>query len=903
MRTPAAPELVGRERELESIGALLDGATDGAAGLLITGEAGIGKTMVWQGALDAARLRGALVLTARPVEAELPLGYAGLGDLLAAQFPGIESALTMPMRRALAAALQLDPEGEGGDPLLVGRATLAALIELAATRPVVAAVDDVQWLDAASARALAFGIRRLGSAPVTVVASLRDGHSDPLGLREAFGSRLTELALAPLSLGALSRVLRGREAPLSRRAVTRIHERSAGNPFFAIQLAGAADPERLPASIRDVVDARLSLVPPIAGAAVDDVAVLGPLPVSSIESSALDAAVVAGVLVEDGGTIRFAHPLLAERAYDRIPPGRRRALHRQAATTASSIEIRARHLALGTDDPDASVAAALDEAARAARMRGAPEAAADLMAHAERLTPASDVEARARRKVDRVDYLFLTADERGARVLLDEVLLEGATGVSRARALVQRAALDADPVESVARLEAALAETHDDARVRIRTQSDLGWHRGAWLGDVTRGLDDAYAALEAAEQLGDPMTLLPALTTAGLLAYLAGNERSESLFRRAIALADQLPSSARERSPRIAFADERWCRGDLEKAALLLEEERRRATSYGDDGLLMRLRAFQGEVDIRRGRWHDAATALELALADARDWLRFNVLVRVAILAGRRGDAATVAAIVKEVRASPVAQRDSTFGDTVEFAAGLIALAEGRMADAAAAMSILPLRDLGGSLGVEQAVLIPETVAVLVEAGRLDDARALIAQLERRRRQLDPWSTPAIDLATGLLRLGSGDADAALAPLRAAVDAFARLGTPWELGQARMAAGRALRRLGRRRDAAAEFEAALEIFERLGAAPAARRASDEIGRARPRARHDDALTEAERRVAGHVAAGATNREVAAQLFTTVATVEAHLTRIYSKLGVRSRTELARFMSDGRLDAG
>ncbi|MBA3234608.1 MAG: AAA family ATPase [Chloroflexi bacterium] len=902
MRTSEQPAtLVGREAELDIVQRWAGLLSSRPAGLLIAGEAGIGKTSLWAVAVAAARQSGALVLTARPVEAELPMGYAGLGDLLARVVEPILAELPEPMARALSGALSLDAIIESGDPLLVGRATLAALRALAAHSPVVLAIDDVQWLDPASARGLAFVIRRLDDERIGLAASLRDGHADPLESVAALGDRLLRISPSGLSLGAIGRLLRSTDPDIPRRRIVRISERSGGNPFFALQLSSSVDDERLPSSLREMVGRQLAAAPAPAAPAIELAAVLGPLPLAAFEdSAALDAAVMAGVLAEQEQEIRFVHPLLAKGAYDRIPPGRRRALHHRAATLAEGIEARARHQALAAVGPSAETAALLDDAARAAGLRGAPEAAAELISYARRLTPVPDAEARAKRTMDFADYRFLAADEPGARALVDEILASDIHGTTRVRALVKRALFQIEPGPAVARLEEAVAEPHDDRELATRTLAQLAWQRGAWLGDVEPASGEALLALEMAEDLGDDATLVTALTTAGLVMSIAGRPGAADHFGRALAIMDRVPPAAGDHTPRLAFAHERWWRGEFVLAEKLMADERRRAEEHGDEGMLMRLNIFAGELALRRGQWDEAERLLDLALTDARDWWRINTLVRRAILRARRGDRASIAD-ANEISGSPVAAHDPVVAAAGDFALGLIDRAEGRLGEAADRMARLPqLSDRAGSKGPEFAVLIPETVAVLVEADRISDAHGLTAQLERRRAQLEPWGAYAVELCEGLLAMAAGEPADAVERFALAIDGFERILAPWELGQSLYAHGSALRRIGRRLDAAASLERALRCFGDLRAEPAMRRAEEELRRARPRPRHDDTLTAAEARVAKLVSGGRTNREVAAQLFTTVATVEAHLTRIYSKLGIRSRTELARIVTDGSL---
>jgi DNA-binding CsgD family transcriptional regulator len=195
---------------------------------------------------------------------------------------------------------------------------------------------------------------------------------------------------------------------------------------------------------------------------------------------------------------------------------------------------------------------------------------------------------------------------------------------------------------------------------------------------------------------------------------------------------------------------------------------------------------------------------------------------------------------------------------------------------------------------------MPNAVEALVALGRVDDAEALLARFDAR------WphqgrAMPARLRCRALLLLARRDLDASFVAAEEGVAASEAVGLPLDRGRALLAAGEALRRLGQRRRAAEKLDAAKEVFAELGAPLWVARAETELHRASPRPRRERELTSAERRVAGLVAAGRTNREVAAQLFTTVGTVEVHLTRIYRKLAVRSRTELARRVAEGTLD--
>lgn len=409
--------------------------------------------------------------------------------------------------------------------------------------------------------------------------------------------------------------------------------------------------------------------------------------------------------------------------------------------------------------------------------------------------------------------------------------------------------------------------------------------------------------MEMAEGLRDDATLVTALTTAGLVLSVAGEPGAADHFRRALSVIDREPTAAGDHSLRLAFAHERWWRGDYPAAVDLVAAERRLAEELGDEGILIRVNVFDAELALRRGRWDEADALLERTLADARDYWRMTALMRRATLRGRRGEPLALEDAA-ELRGSPSATSDPIITAAADFATGLLALAEGRVAEAADLMARLPeISDRGGARAAENTILIPETVAVLVAAGEVERAAGLTAQLERRRDQLEPWGDAAIAFCQGVMAQAAGDAIASRELLERACDSFEEIGAPWELGLARLAQGAGLRRAGRRRDAAGSLDRAATIFTELRAEPALRRTADELRRARPRPTRDDVLTAAELRVASLVADGHSNRDVAAELSTTVSTVEAHPTHIYGKLAVRSRTQLARRLARDEAEDG
>ena len=371
---------------------------------MLEGDAGIGKSTLWLAGVEAAREQGLRLLVARPAEAEQGLAHAALGDLFEDVLDEVLPTLSAPRRHALEVALLLDETVEQPvDPRTLGVAVRTALQALAEQTRVVLAVDDVQWLDASTASALAFALRRIATDHVLLLLARRrvDG-GQPSELERAFeAERVRRLPVGPLSVGALHGLLRdrlGRSFP--RQTLLRIHEASSGNPFFALELARAVGPDvdplrplHVPETLEDLVRVRLAGLPAPTREALELVSALGAPSVSLLEragvaSDALEAAVAAHVIERDDGIVRFTHPLLSSVLYQGLASGeQRRSLHGRLAAIVDDPLARARHLALATDGPNAHVAAVLDDAATRAADRGAPAVAAELGEHALRLTP------------------------------------------------------------------------------------------------------------------------------------------------------------------------------------------------------------------------------------------------------------------------------------------------------------------------------------------------------------------------------------------------------------------------------------------------------------------------------------------------------------------------------------
>lgn len=660
----ARHEPAGLALEAAALERFADGLGRQSAAVVVRGEPGIGKTTLWGYALAAAEASGVLVLTARCVEAEMPVTMCGLADLLEPVVSVLDE-LPIPQGEALAGALGLETGARlPPDRIALPRAVTAALRALSERSPVLVAVDDVQWLDPASARLLAFALRRLVDRPLGALVTLRGGsfETDPLALELCFGrDRFDEIRLGPLSPGALGHLLRSSslDAHVPRPALKRIHEVSGGNPMYALELlrgvpeGGDARPLAhvpLPASLDELMRARISRLPAAIGALLETTAALERPTLALLRRATddalalVDAAVTAEALVvDDDGMVRFTHPLLASAVYARIPPSRRRDLHAQLAALVEDPEERARHLALAADGPDHEIAAALDEAAGHAAARGAPDVAGILIEHARRLTPPGDALSLTERVLTEAAYLLEVDEQDRALAILDELLSTPLAGPPRARALALRYVPSSPPNgrESLALLEQALEPTGEDRPLHVRLLCWLAYVLGSYHGEYAGAEERAREAVELADGLGDDSLKGLAVDALFHITTVRGTPRPAA-FEDLLAVGR--PGQVGEFPPAVFLARERRCAGDLDTGRALLEREligcERRGQEHARAAILCEL----ADIELRAGNWNLAGFYLDDALGvqiDGQD-LCGQALTRSAqaLLAAHRGDVA-----------------------------------------------------------------------------------------------------------------------------------------------------------------------------------------------------------------------------------------------------------------------
>jgi DNA-binding CsgD family transcriptional regulator len=925
--------ILGRDAELAEVAAFTRAVPDGPTALILEGIAGIGKTTLWLAGVTAARTRGCRVLSSRGAEAEATLSYTGLGDLLEGVFDEILPGLPSPQRRALdAALLRTEMEGSIPDQRAVSLACVGALRSIAASGPLVIAIDDVQWLDLPSAHVLSFALRRLSEEPVGVMVSRRvssGSDGDPLGIERAIPApRVRRLRVGPLSVGALGRLLRARTgADLTRPVAGRLHRISGGNPFFALEMARAmvrhgarlepGAPLPVPEDLQQLLGSRLATLPRSARDTLLVVAavarpsedlVLAAADGGDHTTTGLASAEAAGIIERTGGRIRFSHPLFGSAVYRSASPRRRRALHLRLAKLVTDPEEHARHLALAASGPDLEVARALDEAASHSRARGAPDAAADLAELARQLTPPEEVDAIRRRSIEAAEYHFDAGDATRAEALLDEAIATSPPGAERARILYRRASISWMNLARVAPLlEQARVEAPNEPELLAGIHQDLAWV-AFYQGDLASASHHAGEAALHAERLVDPAIRGDVLSTLGMVAVLSGRPTLDAMSE-AVRFQDlwMREGSWTEASvyttPRACLGLQLMWAGQLDAARTAFEYELTEYEKHAAYTVRQEVLCYLAELECRAGRWRIAVGYADEAgdiLAETGHMEGGSSLVHFtrALAAAHVGEVEIARREAAEGAKLALSNDDPFFGNCCRAVLGFVELSLSNYEQAHEHLE--PAVRYLERMGAEEPGVIPcvpDDIEALVALGRLGEAEALLEHLEEQGRALDrPWALATAARCRGLLLAARGDLTQARSALARSLVEHERVPQPFELARTLLVAGEVERRARQKRSARSFLERALAGFDQLGVARWSARASAALDRVGGAAAARAELTPTEQRVADLVAEGKTNREVADALFVTVKTVEANLSRIFHKLGLRSRAELIRAMA-------
>ena len=907
-----ADGIIDRREELAALTRFVEAVPSGGQALLIEGDAGIGKTALWREGLRTARDSGFRVLASRSAAAETQFAFATVGDLFTATLDEALPALATVQRRSLEIALLLrEPDGPPPEPRVLGLALVSVVRALAREGPLLVALDDVQWLDASSAEILRFMLRRLDDQPVGLLATVRGRPVQaPLELDRAF-TAFERLLIKPLSLGATHRLLWERlSLNLPRPNLVRVHEAAGGNPFYSLELGRAlvegtiredSGHISLPESLQSVVAERLDTLPAhvhdtlvaVAALAAPTVTLLEPLAASVVND--IERAQSRAVLELDGDRIRFTHPLLAPTCYSRMPLHRRRRLHRRLADLDVDLEERARHLAIAATGPDREVALALDTGAAHAHARGAALAAAELAELAVALTPADAADEINLRRIRAAEQSMVAGDTARASGLLEDAVRSSPPGPVRAEALSRLGWVRAE-TDGFRAAEGLCNRALAEPGLEIREQVDI-LRRLAWMAAAGRGSLDgiryAEAGLGLAEQVADPEQLAASLATVAELTFWRTGRIHRDMLERAIELERTagVDGNARPTLARLLALANRFDEARAVWTELIAE--RMEQADPGVVGFLM----FRARMEVASGAWDEAAhlcdQGIELAQQTGREMSGSLCLMVLAEIDAYRGEAEKARREIPEMLG--VAAGVGYSGAIHRLTRALASL-ELSCGDAGASWRLTAplfanvteldevLAKLAGSVGIE----------TLIGVDDLPEAERLLRLLDEHAAESDTGLRLLDGRSRGLLLAARGNHRQAIEVLQAAVvePDPPQEADPLELARTLLALGTVQRRAQHKREARETLELAAGTFERLGARLWEAKARAELRRIGGRTGSHSELSETERRIVELVVAGRRNREVAAELSLSPNTVAWNLSKVYRKLGVSSRTELA-----------
>lgn len=889
------PTLVGRERETALLTGFLDDSA--ACGLVLTGEAGRGKTVLWELAAELAAGRGALVLRATPGEAEQRHSFAVLHDLFRdVELEGLQ--LRTPVRDALLVALLRQDLDAPVDAHAVNVGVREVIDGLARDQDVVVCVDDVQWADAASLESLAYVARRLGESPVRFVLTRRAGY-DRTSLEAALVRRaLTDVEPEPLTAEETARLLRQELGlTLSPRHVRLLRDQTRGNPLFVLELGrvlrergvpDSGDLLDLPSEMASVLGLRIQDLPAdqrtlLLAVAVDPQVTEADL-VELVGLDAVEAAVADRVIsLVEGGRVRAWHPMLAAAAREAATPSRRRELHARLVDVVAEPERRLRHRALVATTGDDELAGDLSAAASAAAARGASETALELAELALARTPSGST-ARVGRVLGLASLLASSGEAQRLTDFLEPEVDTMPYGPERGQALLML--LDGmwgtvDHAEQL--VERALAECGGDRAVRSQA---LDATSVIAAGIRVSGVDRARALADEAMALDD----------------LDDNDHHGDHEWRLLSDAANWCLVHSGRPPEPPEGPPQWkrliWRGEMPEAERLVRQAIETAEEAGRYQEALDLTISLSDVLVRSGRIGEAR-----GLSSAQEDLDLtgrespDAELRRAEIEVRYGDAETAREWAWLAR-----DRAEEFGHVwIRLEADrALAMADLQTGDPdGAAARLRSVFDHVAAAGVREPGMFPvgpELVEALVVLSRLDGARSVLDWLDEVSvEQAHPWGLAMGERGRVLVGLAAGS----LAPPEAAstIDAVASdltaLGLTHDAARAHLAVGSALRRQRQWGLARDQLAQAGELFEELGAAGWAQTTRSELGRVGGRRPATSGqLSAAELETARLASEGMPNKAIARQLKVSISTVEAHLTKAYAKLGVGSRAQLA-----------
>jgi len=907
---PAEP-LVGRDHDLGLVRGFVDGAVVSGGALLLSGDAGVGKTVLLDAAAGLALGAGARVVRASGVEFESTMSFAGLHQVLQPLLAELDR-LPDPYRTVLNVALGLD-QGAPSDQLLVSNATLTLLVQAAVERPLLVIVDDLPWLDRASAVVLGFVARRLDGSRVGFIGAYRSGEG-------TFFERggVPHHHVQPLDTTAAAALIQARSPSLAPRVRDRLLVEAQGNPLALLELpvalsgaqrSGTDVPQLLPLSrrLQAVFASRVETLPAATRLLLLYAVLDGTGDLRALTSAAAGRAGMAdladaeraGLVYVDTvtGRLAFRHPLTRSAVVELSTGEQRREVHRALAEFgADRPERRAWHLAHATVEPTEDVASLLEEVARDTVRRGDAGGAIAALLRAAELSPRGYERSR---RIAEAAYLGadLTGDLRDVPRLLEEARLAdgGRAGplvaaVAAAHHILLSGEGDLDTAHRL--LVGAIDMQHQPYDATDPTMIDA-LYTLAWLcqssqrAELWKPLHRALGLLkpEVPDQLALTVGTMadPARTAPAALGKL--DEAIASLDReadpvRVIRIA--MTSLYVDRLPACRTALRRVLRDGRDNSSLTVEIQ----------GLV-----YLGRDHFAAGEWDEleaqAAQGKDLGEAHSYQLLSTEFLYQRALVAAARGDEAATRALTDEMTLWATPRGVGSYLSCASHARALAALGKGRFEDAYRhACAISRAGELASHVPPALLVVM-DLVEAAVRTGRTSEATAHAAAA--REAGIAAISPRLALLVKASEAIAAADHDA----IGLFEEALAVPGTdrwPFELARVRLAYGERLRRVKATTEARTQLADAIDTFERLGARPWTARAGNELratglsvgssGVTGPAS-----LTPQQREIALLAAAGLTNKQIAERLFLSPRTVAAHLRQLFPKLGVASRAAL------------
>jgi DNA-binding CsgD family transcriptional regulator/tetratricopeptide (TPR) repeat protein len=911
-RPPA--RLVGRDAGLARLGALVDPVPQASQVLLITGEAGMGKTALLAETAGRARAAGLRVLPVTGRESESRLAFAGLHQLLR---PVLSRAADLPARqaRALLGALGLAADPVAPDPLLTGVAVLTLLADISERSALLLVADDAHWLDRSSLDALAFVASRLDAERVVLLVGAR-GPAPPPGLDRGF----PELHLEPLSRADAGRLLDEQPHPPRGRARAQVLAQAAGNPMALIELAKviaddpaasrrwAAEPLPLTDRLSAVLTSRFAALPEPAQAALLLAAVAdGPdLNAAASYGAGADAQALApaeqlGLVTVDRTGLHFAHPLVRSAIYHCAPFAPRAAAHRQLAEALhDQPDRRAWHLAAAALQPDEHVASLLEATATQAQQRGGAAAAALAMERAAELSPAPRDQAR--RLVAAASAAVPTGQGDWVQDLATRALAVTADPELRLTARHNAAwALTYSGQRT-----AALAELLSVAEEASRDQPALAWDAlsdaaiAAYHSGAPASCQAVSHVLGLLEHRGPPSP--GAGPVAGVNAHRLWIRACTDPFGSRKQLVDdlrQISASPLDEPALWRVGSAAWLLDESTLAVMLLQDAMRRLRAPGTQGTSGPGLTSFGWAYIDIGRWDDAqeaaAEAADLAEANQMELVAATADLIMATVHAMRGDSDAARTHADRALAHADPAENGLIAARAWRALGIAALADDSHLLAFSQLRQLfsedgvPVHNLFSYLGVADLA----TAAVRAER-RAEGQDVLERALSHLGGTVSPRLAQLISRARGILA-SPGEAGT---HFDEALSGPAGEQWPFERAQLRLDYAEWLRRQRRINEAKPVLTEVLGTFGQLGARSWAQRAEAELRASGVTVTGAPGerdvlwrLTPQQRQIVRLASEGLTNREIGDRLFLSPRTISSHLYRSYPKLGVAGRTQL------------